>query len=69
VLVVSLEGLQVDRIIADFDRSQTSGILRQILSIRCAAHYQNDEKTFEHRCLRRETLILGEGFRPVANRD
>ncbi|CAN1540660.1 ArnT 4-amino-4-deoxy-L-arabinose transferase and related glycosyltransferases of PMT family [Caulobacteraceae bacterium] len=69
VLVVSLEGLQADRIIADFDRSQTSGILRQILSIKCAARYQNDEKTFEHRCLRRETLILGEGFRPVANRD
>jgi 4-amino-4-deoxy-L-arabinose transferase-like glycosyltransferase len=69
VLVVSLEGLQSDQIVADFDRTRTTGILRQILSIKCAARYQDDDRKFQHRCLRRETLILGEGFRPVADRD
>jgi len=69
VLVVSLEGLQADRVRADFAASQTVTILRQILGIKCAARYAGDEKKFEHRCLRRETLILGEGFAPVKDRD
>ncbi len=69
VLVVSLEGLQKDRIVADFGRAQTTGILRQILGIKCAARYAADETKYQHRCLRRETLILGEGFRPVADRN
>lgn len=69
VLVVSLEGLQADRIVADFGAGRTAGILRQVLSVKCAARYADDEKKYEHRCLRRETLILGEGFRPVKDRD
>ncbi|MFZ4606121.1 MAG: ArnT family glycosyltransferase [Caulobacter sp.] len=69
VLVVSLEGLQADRIVADFGASRTAGILHQILSVKCAARYADDEKKYEHRCLRRETLILGEGFRPVKDRE
>ncbi|HRD26739.1 MAG TPA: hypothetical protein PLO65_00405, partial [Caulobacter sp.] len=69
VLVVSLEGLQGQRIAADFATSRTVGVLRQILSVKCAARYRDDERKFNHRCLRRETLILGEGFAPVKNRD
>ena len=69
VLVVSLEGIQSDRIKADFTASQTVTILRQILGLKCAVRYANDEKTFQHRCLRRETLIIGEGFAPVKDRD
>ncbi|MFA7263593.1 MAG: glycosyltransferase family 39 protein [Caulobacter sp.] len=69
VLVVSLEGNQAPRIAADFARAPTVGVLRQILSIKCAARYRDDEKTYNHRCLRRETLILGEGFAPLKNRD
>lgn len=69
VLVVSLEGAQAPRITADFATARTVGVLRQILSIKCAARYRDDEKTFNHRCLRRETLILGEGFAPVKDRD
>lgn len=69
VLVVSLEGVQAPRITADFAAARTVGVLRQILSIKCAARYRDDEKKFNHRCLRRETLILGEGFAPVKNRD
>lgn len=69
VLVVSLEGLQAERIVADFDRSRTAGILHQVLSIKCAVRYRDDEKAYAHRCRRRQTLILGEGLRPVADRD
>lgn len=69
VLAVSLEGIQADRVAADFAASRSTGILHQILSVKCAARYANDEKKYEHRCLRRETLILGEGFRPVKDRD
>lgn len=69
VLVVSLEGLQADRVRADFRASRTVTILRQILGVKCAARYARDEKKYEHRCLRRETLILGEGFAPVQDRD
>ncbi|MDP1738599.1 MAG: glycosyltransferase family 39 protein [Caulobacter sp.] len=69
VLVVSLSGLQADRIAADFAASQRVGILRQMLSLKCAVRYRDNQKKLEHRCLRRETLILGEGFAPVKDRD
>lgn len=69
VLAVSLEDLQTDRIKADFASARTVGILRQILGVRCAARYADDEKKFQHRCLRRQTLILGEGFAPAKQRD
>ena len=69
VLVVSLDGLQANRIAADFGSARTITILHQILGMKCAARYADDQKTYEHRCLRRETLLVGEGFRPVANRD
>ena len=69
VLVVSLEGLQADRIQADFASSQSVTILRQVLGLKCAARYADDEKKYQHRCLRRETLIVGEGFAPVKDRD
>ena len=69
VLAVSLEGQQAPHLIAAFDRARTTGILHQILSVKCAARYANQTKKYEHRCLRRQTLILGEGFRPVKNRD
>lgn len=69
VLVVSLEGIQAPRIIADFGAARTAGVLRQTLSVKCAARYRDDAKKYERRCLRRETLILGEGFAPVKNRD
>lgn len=69
VLVVSLEGLQADRIKADFATAETVTILRQILGLKCAVRYADDRKKYEHRCLRRETLIIGEGFRPVKDRN
>lgn len=69
VLVVSLSGLQADRIAADFAVTQRVGILRQTLGLKCAARYRDNPKKLEHRCLRRETLILGEGFAPVKDRD
>lgn len=69
VLVVSLEGIQQPRIAADFGKTVDAGILHQILSIKCAVRHADDRKKYEHRCLRREVLILGEGFRPVKNRD
>ncbi len=69
VLVVSLEGLQAERIRADFATTQDVGILRQILSLKCAVRYRDHEKKLAHRCLRRETLLIGEGFRPVKARD
>lgn len=69
VLVVSLEGLQADRIKADFAASQTVTILRQILGVKCAARYADNEMKRQHRCLRRQTLIIGEGFAPVKDRE
>ena len=69
VLAVSLEDLQTDRIAADFATAKTVGIVRQILSIKCAVRYADAPRKYEHRCLRRQTLILGEGFRPVKVRD
>lgn len=69
VLVVSLEGLQADRIKADFATAETVTILRQVLGLKCAARYADNQKKYEHRCLRRETLIIGEGFAPVKDRD
>ena len=69
VLAVSLEGQQAPHLIAAFDRARTTGILHQILSVKCAARYANQTKKYEHRCLRRQTLILGEGFRPAKARN
>lgn len=69
VLVVSLEGLQAERIRADFRQTTDGGILHQTLSIRCAQRYRDQPKKYEHRCLRRQTLILGEDFQPVKDRD
>jgi len=62
VLAVSLEGKTRDRIAADFARADTVEIVSVLLSAKCRTKAGEAPEKFDHRCRRRATLILGEGF-------
>ncbi|MDP1630701.1 MAG: glycosyltransferase family 39 protein [Caulobacter sp.] len=69
VLAVSLEGLQSDRIAADFREARTVEIVSQLLSPKCRSKPDEAPERFDHRCRRRATLILGETFQPAPRTD
>lgn len=69
VLVASLEdkdGRRAARIGADFRTAQTVEIVSVLLSPKCRAKPNEKPEKFDHRCRRRATVLLGEGFTPVA---
>jgi len=69
VLIAALEdreGRKVARIGADFRASEPVEIVSVLLSPNCGAKRAETGEKFDHRCRRRATLILGEGFAPVA---
>lgn len=68
VLIAALEdreGRKAGRIGADFAKAQSVEIVSVLLSPRCRAKDGEKPEKFDHRCRRRATLILGEGFAPV----
>lgn len=69
VLVALLEdkqGRKAAKLAAEFRRTQTVEISGILLSPRCRTKPGERPETFDHRCRRRATLVLGEDFRPPA---
>lgn len=66
VVIGSLNGDHVDEIKADFAMAQTTEIASLILSPGCKMGPKEKQDHFDHRCRRTMTLLVGEGFRPVA---
>jgi 4-amino-4-deoxy-L-arabinose transferase-like glycosyltransferase len=69
VLAVSIEGIQAPRIAADFRTARTVEIVSLLLSPKCRFKTGEKPEKFDHRCRRRATLMLGEDFRPLVDRD
>ena len=72
VLVAALEdreGRKAARIGADFQTAQSVEIVSVLLSPKCRAKDGEKPEKFDHRCRRRATLILGEGFAPAPRPD
>lgn len=69
VLVAALEdkqGRKAALIGADFRKAETVEIVSVLLSPKCRAKANETPERFDHRCRRRATVIVGEGFAPVA---
>ncbi len=63
VLLEDREGRKAGRLAGAFRTSQTVEISSILLSPRCKAKAGETPEKFDHRCRRRATLVLGEGFR------
>lgn len=53
------------KIAADFARSRVVDVQRITLSVPCKGKPGESDARYDHRCVRRVTLMLGEGFAPV----
>ncbi len=60
------KGNKQARIAADFGALTAIDTHRLTLSVPCKGKAGESEQKYEHRCVRRVGLFLGEGFRPVA---
>lgn len=68
VLVAILDdkdGRKQDRIAADFARTALIEVRRITLSVPCKGKAGETDAKYDHRCVRRVSLVLGEGFAPV----
>ena len=56
------------RVAADFAKAQVIDLQRITLSVPCKGKPGESDAKYDHRCVRRVTLMLGEGFAPVERR-
>ncbi|MDQ0466505.1 4-amino-4-deoxy-L-arabinose transferase-like glycosyltransferase [Caulobacter ginsengisoli] len=66
VIVASFEGRNVGAISQDFAAASVVRTTRDFLSLPCAQKPKETPAHYDNRCVRRMSVILGEGFRPVA---
>ena len=59
------KGARQARIAADFRKADVIDVQRLTLSIPCKGKPGESDAKYDHRCVRRVTLMLGEGFAPV----
>ncbi len=66
VIVASFEGRNVEPIRRDFTSAAVVRTTRDFLSLPCAQKAKESQAHFDNRCVRRMSIVLGEGFNPVA---